>query len=220
MAVSPPVQLAAEKQRRLCLVAGHIDCATFGAATASRAETARVASRSRPIARMTPVILDHGRFDLRIPAFRADRTSGQALLVAVLGVAFLAILLTRPSDNAGVITPPGSQAAASAGVGVADPTDVAAAPSASPSEASPPVETTQPATSEAPSNESAAPGSAGPSSGASAEPATSGETYRVKSGDTLSAIAARFGTTTRVLVRLNGIADPSKLRVGQVLKLP
>jgi len=42
----------------------------------------------------------------------------------------------------------------------------------------------------------------------------------VKSGDTLSAIAARNGTTVKILAQLNGIADPSLIRVGQVLTLP
>jgi LysM repeat protein len=42
----------------------------------------------------------------------------------------------------------------------------------------------------------------------------------VKAGDTLSAIADRYGTTVRVLVRLNDISDPSLLRVGQRLVLP
>ena len=44
-------------------------------------------------------------------------------------------------------------------------------------------------------------------------------TYTVRSGDTLSGIAARFKTTVRELVRLNGIKDPRHLRVGQVLRL-
>jgi LysM repeat protein len=42
----------------------------------------------------------------------------------------------------------------------------------------------------------------------------------VQSGDTLSAIAARFETTTKALVDLNGISDPSRLKIGQVLRLP
>ena len=42
----------------------------------------------------------------------------------------------------------------------------------------------------------------------------------MKFGDTLSGIAARFGTTVKVLAELNGIADPSLIRVGQVLVLP
>jgi LysM repeat protein len=93
-----------------------------------------------------------------------------------------------------------------------------ASSSAAPSEA--PDETDRPSASEPAAIPSAAPASAAPSSAASPEPSTSGATYRVKSGDTLSAIAARFGTTTRVLVQLNGITDPSKLKIGQILKLP
>jgi LysM repeat protein len=46
------------------------------------------------------------------------------------------------------------------------------------------------------------------------------QTYRVRSGDTLSAIAQRFDTTVRALVRLNDIEDPNEIRAGQELKLP
>ena len=42
----------------------------------------------------------------------------------------------------------------------------------------------------------------------------------VKSGDTLSGIAAKFHTTVSALASLNHISDPSKLHVGQVLKIP
>jgi len=45
-------------------------------------------------------------------------------------------------------------------------------------------------------------------------------TYTVRPGDTLGAISKRFGTTVGELAAVNGIADPRKLRVGQVLKLP
>ena len=44
-------------------------------------------------------------------------------------------------------------------------------------------------------------------------------TYTVKSGDTLSGIAAKYGTTYQALAALNGIADPNKIGVGQVLKV-
>ena len=43
------------------------------------------------------------------------------------------------------------------------------------------------------------------------------QTYTVQSGDTLSGIAAKFGTTTSQLVEWNNIADPNKIYVGQVL---
>lgn len=47
-----------------------------------------------------------------------------------------------------------------------------------------------------------------------------GPTYTVQSGDTLSAIATRNGTTVAKLSRLNGISDPNCLSVGEKLKLP
>ena len=48
----------------------------------------------------------------------------------------------------------------------------------------------------------------------------SGITYVVQAGDTLSGIAARFGTTVAELVSLNNISDPNLIYVGQVLKIP
>ena len=43
--------------------------------------------------------------------------------------------------------------------------------------------------------------------------------YTVKSGDSLTAIASRFGMTVAQLQSLNGITDPNKLKIGQVLKV-
>lgn len=211
MAVSPPVQLAPEKQRRLCLVEGHVSCATYGAALAVRSgPTQPRVSSARPIARMTPVVLDRGRIEIRIPPLRADRASGQALLVGVLGLAFVAILLARPGGDNGASGPLGAGASASTRPSITTPTNAATIPSPdAPAATGTPAETIAPSL-RVPS----------PSSSANAQPATSGTTYRVKSGDTLSAIAARFGTTTRVLIRLNGIVDPSKIKIGQVIRLP
>jgi LysM repeat protein len=62
-----------------------------------------------------------------------------------------------------------------------------------------------------------------PTAKATAKPsktAAPARTYRVKPGDTLSGIAATYGTTVATLMRLNNISDPRLLRVGQVLKLP
>lgn len=44
--------------------------------------------------------------------------------------------------------------------------------------------------------------------------------YVVRRGDTLSAIAARFGTTTQTLVRANGLASANFIYVGQRLVIP
>jgi LysM repeat protein len=46
------------------------------------------------------------------------------------------------------------------------------------------------------------------------------QTYTVKSGDTLSRIAQRQGTSVKALVQLNGIANPDLIFPGQRLKLP
>lgn len=48
----------------------------------------------------------------------------------------------------------------------------------------------------------------------------SGLTYTVKSGDTLSAIAAQYGLSYQVLADCNGIIDPNLIRVGQKIKIP
>jgi lipoprotein-anchoring transpeptidase ErfK/SrfK len=51
------------------------------------------------------------------------------------------------------------------------------------------------------------------------KPETS-DTYIVRPGDTVSQLAMRFGTTAFALAQSNGIADPSSIRVGQVLRVP
>lgn len=50
---------------------------------------------------------------------------------------------------------------------------------------------------------------------------TNGDTvYTVKSGDTLSAIAAKYGTTYQKLAAYNGISNPNVIHVGQKIKIP
>ncbi|MFJ4434613.1 GH25 family lysozyme [Streptomyces sp. NPDC088923] len=51
------------------------------------------------------------------------------------------------------------------------------------------------------------------------KPAAKATTYRVRAGDTLSGIAAKYGTTVSKLAALNGIKDVDRIGVGQVLKL-
>ena len=43
--------------------------------------------------------------------------------------------------------------------------------------------------------------------------------YTVKKGDTLSAIARKYGTTVEALASANGIQNVGLIRVGQILKI-
>ncbi len=44
-------------------------------------------------------------------------------------------------------------------------------------------------------------------------------TYKIKSGDNLGSIARKYGTTANNIMRLNGITDPRRLKIGKVLKI-
>ena len=59
-----------------------------------------------------------------------------------------------------------------------------------------------------------------PSPSPSPTPSTDYITYVIQSGDTLSGIAARYGTTVSELTRLNGISDPNRIYAGNTLKVP
>ncbi len=51
-------------------------------------------------------------------------------------------------------------------------------------------------------------------------PAAGGRQYQVRAGDTLGVIAGRFGVPLRDLAQVNGIANPDRIFVGQVLVIP
>ena len=50
--------------------------------------------------------------------------------------------------------------------------------------------------------------------------ADSGYEHEVQPGDTLSAIAAAYGVTSKIIIDNNDIKDPNRLRVGQKLFIP
>jgi len=58
------------------------------------------------------------------------------------------------------------------------------------------------------------------SGGAGPAPTPGGNSYTVVAGDTLSGIAAAYGTTVAVLVQLNHVSNPDRIYAGQVLQLP
>jgi LysM repeat protein len=51
-------------------------------------------------------------------------------------------------------------------------------------------------------------------------PPSSGQTYIVQRGDTLSSIALRYGVSLWSIAQVNGISNPSLIYVGQELRIP
>jgi LysM repeat protein len=64
------------------------------------------------------------------------------------------------------------------------------------------------------------PGGAAVSGSASASAGGTPSTYTIVGGDNLSTLATKWGTTVDAIASLNGINDPTLLRIGQVLKMP
>jgi len=202
-AVEPPAMLALEKQRRLCLVDEHTTCATYLAALAARGADPAAAAvdvdrvTRWAITRTTPVLLDHGRIPPTLAVLSPFRRGGQVALGGLMVVALGAVLagrLAAPDDGpaAAVATPSPTPAAIPTSSPTASPTPTAAPATPSPT----------------------------PTSTPTPSPAPTPLTYTVRSGDTLSRIANQHGTTVAAIVDLNGITDPSRLRIGQVLLIP
>lgn len=51
-------------------------------------------------------------------------------------------------------------------------------------------------------------------------PPASSKTHTVQSGENLTTIAKRYGTTVKAIAALNGLANPNIINKGQVLRLP
>jgi len=207
-AVQPPAVLAVTKQRQLCLVGAHQACATYVAARAVAEDVAEPAPGDDGAAlwhgdAAPPLVLEPARRMGALPTASA-KSGGQALLVGLMVVAFLVLVIARSQSSSSLSRgTPGPSLA-----GVASSTIVPAfAPRASTGAAS-------------------ATAVASPAAVVVATDRASGTAtptprrYRVKSGDTLSSIAARYGTTVRKLKAANDIADPRALRIGQVLLIP
>jgi LysM repeat protein len=205
LALGTDVPLALEKQKRLCLTAEHRVCPAYTTAlgrTEMEASAASIAAPRRPYPRMAPVVLDHARMGVALPAAARDRPAGQLALGGLMVVAFAAIALARLGDSgeggvAALTSTPSPQASV-----------VAVAPSPTPAPTSDPTP-------------SAAPSSAPPPSAApDPTPTPPLRTYTMKRGDTLIKVGARFGTTVKALMALNNIDNPARIPIGAVLKIP
>jgi LysM repeat protein len=212
-AFSPPAPLAPEKQARLCLTPAHVGCATYLASQAAREARLGAVPVARAtrwgLARTTTVIEDPGGVRGRLLGLALDRRRWPAIPAVIL-VTTLFTLAISGFRAGGSSSPVATASPSRSATATTQPRASASAPPSSP--------VPSPASSDEPTEPPAttAPATAAPSP----RPSASFRTYRVESGDTLSSIAGRFGTTVRALSQLNNISDPSKLRVGQVLLIP
>jgi LysM repeat protein len=198
-----PVIVGLEAQRRLCLGAPR-ECERHRSADEARRALAPFLP-SRPVARTAPVVVERGRSAVALPHVADQRTLSQAALAVLMVAAAAALIVARTGSPAGA--QPAVVASPSADTSV--PASSAASPT--PGATSGATSTSTPQPTNAPT----------PVATATVSPSTrTGRTYRVRSGDTLSGIATTYGTTVQALQTLNGISDPSLIRVGQVLQLP
>jgi LysM repeat protein len=207
-AVSPVAILSLEKQARLCLTAGHPTCATYQASMSARTERLGIPSGDRTtrwaLARTTTVIEDAGGLRARVTALALDRRRWPAIpAVLLVGTLFTLAISGLSGGTTPVNATPGPTGLAPGPTATSSPT-----PEPTPSRAPDATSTTAPST--APTSTPAA----------TQAPTATFRTYKVKSGDSLSAIAAEYGTTARAIADLNGISVSSTLHIGQVLKIP
>ena len=213
-AVAPPASLSLDKQRRLCLVAAHDQCATFVAAGAARAD--RIPARARDATpwgwvRTTPVVDARLGIGASLGSILGDRRRWQVVPALLLVVALAGLGL---SNIGSAVPSPSAQAsdrgAASANVVAASPTAASsgAVPSATSSAAPTPASTS-----------TAIPASTPVSSPTPSPVPSARTTYTVASGDSLYSIALAFGVSWAAIKDLNGLTSTT-LHIGQQLLIP
>jgi LysM repeat protein len=223
-ALDPPAAVALDKQRRLCLAGAHVRCPTFIAAREARdavlASVPEGWAPERRFVRTTPVVVEAGP---RRTARSASLGRGRLVEVAVAVLALVVVVLVG-SRILGGESPAGTPGTSPAASGIAG--------AGSPGATAPVGASTVPGSDvpDATPGASSPEGSAAPSVGASTSPDGSAaqspsaspakKTYHVKKGDTLSAIAAKYGVTVSQIVKANRIKDASTIHVGQVLVIP
>lgn len=209
-AIDPPQPLERSRQQQLCLTEDHRTCERYGAIEAQRRQAAATQWPPAPDAVIgsTRLVIDPDPswrgLAVDAVARRGSRRLAIAGAVAVLGVVAVAGGATGGIGwftSAFASPTPTSSARPS-------PTPPPATPAATsvPTPAPTPVVTPSPAA-------IATPAPATPA----AEPTP--QTYVVQAGDTLGAIATRFGTTVPALQAANGLTG-TIITIGQVLVIP
>jgi LysM repeat protein len=212
-AEDPPMPLDRGMQAQLCLVAAHERCERYigfarrsGAAAPGRSAIADGLVTTRLLIAPQPAwrgIAGRGRGTRPGPLLAA----GAGMLAVGIGAAAVAGGMLDAPPQATVTPSPSATPRPTA-----DPTR-RATPTAEPT----PTPTPSPTPSPTPVPATPVPT---PIPTAAPPPPPAQQTYTVQQGDTLAAIAQRFGTTTTAIQQANGIEDPNEIFIGQVLVIP
>lgn len=204
-AVEPPAPLPFAKQRRLCLTEAHRACPAYEAARERRAAdlaavgittSALAARQTRPLTRTIPVALDRPTaITGPIGVVDAYRRLGRLGIASLALLALLLVILARFTGSTPTPSPSPTVFAGGSPTPLQTPLPTAA-PTTPPPTASPTL------------------GSPTPT------PAATPIIYIVKRGDSLTAIAERYGTTVQALQDANGIAPGEVIQPGQKITIP
>jgi hypothetical protein len=207
-ALAEPDELDRARQLQLCLNEAHRECERYLAAVQVRHADGQIQPLPAPDARVarTRLVLDASGSsrrpdeDLTLMGPRARRL----LLAGVVAVLGVLVLVSGVADGlAGLVARPSASPLPGTGSTPVPNPSVAGA-SATP--VATPTPTPMPAT--------PAPTPAAPVSAAATQ------SYVVQEGDTLSAIAGRFGTTVEAIQAANGLGESDVINIGQVLVIP
>lgn len=211
----PPQALSRQEQAQLCLTPAHPRCerylrhvAASGGGVPGRLPIGDGLVSTRMVLTPTPAWRGIAGRARRAPRGPLVLGAGAALVLGAAGIAVVS----------GVIQPGAADASPTASP---DPSS-----SASPTVASTATPRPTPSPTAGPSTEATAAPTLAPTAvptplpTSAPTPPPAQTTYVVQGGDTLAAIAQRFGTTVQALQAANGIEDPNEIVVGQVLVIP
>jgi LysM repeat protein len=210
-----PVPVDRREQSQLCLTAAHRRCARYlayvartGGAVPGRVPIGDGLVSTRLLLAPAPTWHGVAGRARRAPTLPLALGAGAALLLAGGAVVTAVTGGLDRDDDANATVVPVAAASASARF---DP--ATAEPSPSPTATLRPTPSASPVPTPAPT--------AVPTIAATPPPATpAAVTYVVQAGDTLAAIAQRFGTTVDVLQARNGIEEADEIIIGTVLVIP
>lgn len=222
---SPAPTIPALTQKRVCLTSDHLTCEFYVAAASARdealladhvrverLETSRFHVSTRPLPLATDGVPDlagplatASRVRSRRPPPGAIAVAGLVAALAIVAVAVSFLPPAAPGGIAGTSPTPGS-APVTPGLSAHPTTSSGASPAPTSAPSTRP--TPGPGTSVSPTSE--------PTPSQPPRP----RRYRVRGGDTLNRIAARFDTSVRAIQELNELREGEDIRVGQLLRIP